>query len=76
MKKHLAVLTAALSLCGCGIVGKLDAVSNLEAARNSYKMCLAEHGEGANCEIQRAAYRSNLMDAEKTQGTLTSWRWL
>lgn len=76
MKEIVAVLTAALGLCGCGIVGKLDAVSNLEAARASYKACLAAHVAGVNCEIQQAAYHSGLTDAERTPGILTSWRWL
>jgi hypothetical protein len=76
VKKQVAVLTVALCLCGCGIVGKLDAVSNLEASRNSYKECLAAHDPRVNCEIQRAAYRTDLINAEHTPGTLTSWRWL
>jgi hypothetical protein len=76
VKKHAVLLMAALSLCGCGIVGKLDAVSSLEASRNSYQRCLAAKGEGAHCEIQRAAYQNGLMEAEKTRGMLTSWRWL
>ena len=74
--KTIAMLMVALSLGACGITGKLDAVSNLEASRASYKRCLAQQGRGTNCELQKARYQSDIDDAGRTRGTLTDWRWL
>jgi hypothetical protein len=73
--KRLAALLCAVSLFGCGLVGKLDAVSNMELSGTSYRACLAEHShDGAACEDQRTAYRTNLGEAQKTRGILTDWR--
>jgi hypothetical protein len=76
MKKGLALLAAALSLSACGITGKLDAVSSLEASRAVYKACLARRDAGADCGLQKAGYQSDLKEAGRTRGTLTDWRWL
>jgi hypothetical protein len=74
LKKLSAVLIASVCLCGCGIVGKLDAVSNLEASSVSYKACLAEHRrDAAPCEVQRASYQADLSEAQRTRGMLTNW---
>jgi hypothetical protein len=75
-KKAAAVLMAALGLSACGITGKLDAVSNLEASRASYRLCLARREAATNCELQKARYESDINDAGRTRGTLTDWRWL
>jgi len=77
MKKEMAtLLIAALSLSACGITGKLDAMSNLEASRASYKVCLAQRDSDTSCALQKARYENDIMDASRTRGTLTDWRWL
>lgn len=73
----LAVLVGAACLAGCGITGKLDAVSNMEASGASYDACRAEHGRGApTCEALRVRYQADLTEAGKMRGILTDWRWL
>jgi hypothetical protein len=74
LKKLGVVLIGSVWLCGCGIVGKLDAISNLEASSASYKACLAEHRRDAtSCEVQRASYQADLSEAQRTRGMLTNW---
>ncbi|HXI99595.1 MAG TPA: hypothetical protein VNH44_00135 [Micropepsaceae bacterium] len=73
--KHLILLFSALCLCGCGLVGKLDAVSNMELSGASYRACLAEHKhDAAACEDRHIAYQTDLAEAQKTRGILTNWR--
>jgi hypothetical protein len=74
MKNAVAALIAAIYLCGCGIIGKLDAVSNLETSSASYKACLAEHEHDvAPCEARRVTYQIGLSEAQRTRGMLTNW---
>jgi hypothetical protein len=75
-REFVAVLMATLGLSACGITGKLDAVSKLEASRASYRQCLAQRDNATNCELQKARYQTDIMEAGRTRGTLTDWRWL
>jgi hypothetical protein len=71
------VLLSAACLSACGITGKLDAVSHMEASGTSYKACLAEHKRDPSaCDAARVTYQADLADAQKMRGVLTDWRWL
>lgn len=73
--KQLAILLSAACLCGCGLIGKLDAVSSMERSAASYRACLADHRrDTATCEDRRATYQTDLAQAQKTRGILTDWR--
>jgi hypothetical protein len=69
-----ALLFCALCLTGCGTLGKLDAVSNLDASRASYQECIAENVRDLSaCEPRRVTYEADLAEAQRTPGTLTDW---
>jgi uncharacterized protein YceK len=73
----VVLMTTATCLGGCGVMGKLDAVSNLEASVDSYKACVAQYGKDAPaCDGQRVEYRHDLEEAQKTRGVLTNWRFI
>jgi hypothetical protein len=75
--KRIAVLVGAACLSACGITGKLDAVSSMEASGASYRSCMVDHSsDSTTCEAQRVRYQADLAEAGKMRGVLTDWRWL
>jgi len=77
MKRWTVLLITMVGISGCGWAGKLDAMSKLDVSRATYKACIAQHRTGASaCEAERVSYQSDLADAGRLRGVLTSWHWL
>jgi hypothetical protein len=73
----MVVLVTAIGVSGCGWTGKLDAMSKLDVSRASKRFCTAKYNNDASkCEAERVSYETDLKDAGRRRGVLTSWRWL